>query len=117
MATPPDTACPFCQPDPERIIFENPIVIALWDAFPVNRGHALIIPRRHVPNWFDASAEERVALMAAVDEARDLIIARFAPDGFNIGINVGELESDVVIVVDVDDSLRKDLEANLLVAC
>ena len=44
---------------------------ALWDAFPVNRGHALIVPRRHVPTWFDASAEERVALMAAVDEARE----------------------------------------------
>ena len=42
-------------------------MIALWDAFPVNRGHALIIPRRHVPTWFDASAEERVALMATAD--------------------------------------------------
>jgi diadenosine tetraphosphate (Ap4A) HIT family hydrolase len=71
------------------MIFENPLVVALWDAFPVNRGHALIVPRRHVPTWFDASAEERVALMAAFDEARDLIVARFAPDGFNIGINVG----------------------------
>jgi diadenosine tetraphosphate (Ap4A) HIT family hydrolase len=54
---PCDTACPFCQPAPERIVFENPLVIALWDAFPVNRGHALIVPRRHVPSWFDASAE------------------------------------------------------------
>ena len=68
------TACPFCQPARERIIFEDLLVIALWDAFPVNRGHALIVPRRHVPTWFDASAEERVALMAAVDEARDIAI-------------------------------------------
>ena len=69
---------------------------ALWDAFPVNRGHALIVPRRHVPTWFDASAEEQVALMAAVDEARDLIVARFAPDGFNIGINVGQAAGQTV---------------------
>jgi diadenosine tetraphosphate (Ap4A) HIT family hydrolase len=88
--------CPFCQPARERIIFEKTLVVALWDAFPVNRGHALIIPRRHVPTWFDASAEERVALMAAVDEARDLIVARFAPDGFNIGINVGQAAGQTV---------------------
>ena len=55
------TTCLFCQPARERIIFENPLVIALWDAFPVNRGHALIIPRRHVPTWFDASAELGIA--------------------------------------------------------
>ena len=48
MTTPTVTACPFCHPAPERIIFENPLVIALWDAFPVNRGHALIVTRRHV---------------------------------------------------------------------
>ena len=90
------TACPFCQPARDRIIFETPLVIALWDAFPVNRGHALIVPRRHVPTWFDASAEERVALMAAVDEARELIVARYAPDGFNIGINVGAAAGQTV---------------------
>ena len=90
MTTSPVTACPFCHPACEQIIFENPLVIALGDAFPVNRGHALIVPRRHAPTWFDASAEERVALMAAVDEARDLIVSRYAPDGLNIGINVLE---------------------------
>ena len=42
------TACPFCHPAREPIIFENPLVIAPWDAFPVNRGHALTVPRRHV---------------------------------------------------------------------
>jgi len=78
---PCEAGCPFCQPTSESVIFERPLVIALWDAFPVNRGHALIIPRRHVATWFDATDEERAALMAAVDEARELIIARFAPDG------------------------------------
>ena len=65
MKAPAGADCPFCLPARERIIFENPLVIALWDAFPVNRGHALIVPRRHVPTWFDASAEERVALAVA----------------------------------------------------
>ncbi len=64
LTMPCDTDRPFCHPAPARIIFGNPLVVALWDAFPVNRGHALIIPRRHVPTWFDASAEEQVALMA-----------------------------------------------------
>jgi len=61
MTTPAVPGCPFCHPARERIVFENPLVVALWDAFPVNRGHALIVPRRHVPTWFDASAELGIA--------------------------------------------------------
>jgi diadenosine tetraphosphate (Ap4A) HIT family hydrolase len=62
----------------------------------VSEGHLLIVPRRHVPTWFDASEEERAAITTAVDRGRELIESRHHPDGFNIGINVGEAAGQTV---------------------
>ena len=51
--------CPFCNPDPERvIILENDVVYSTYDKFPVSEGHALIIPKRHCSAYFDLSNEE-----------------------------------------------------------
>ena len=85
-----DIACPFCRPHADRVFYVSDLVFGLWDAFPVSAGHALLLTRRHVSDWFDASAEERQALTDAVDAARQVIGAKHAPDGFNIGVNVGE---------------------------
>lgn len=89
-------ACPFCAPDAARVFYRDSLVIGLWDGFPVTPGHALLIPTRHVPTWFDASAEERSALMRAVDAARLAIESNFGADGFNIGINSGQAAGQTV---------------------
>lgn len=81
--------CPFCDVDPDRVILGDEVVLALWDAFPVSDGHALIVPRRHAETWFDATREEQQSLLAAIDRVREAIEERHRPDGFNIGINVG----------------------------
>ncbi len=94
MTTP--AQCPFCFPAEDRIAFEDRLTRALWDAFPVSEGHLLLVPRRHVPTWFDATAEEKAALTAAIDRGRELIASRHSPDGFNIGINVGEAAGQTV---------------------
>ncbi len=59
--------CPFCEPDASRVFYRDPLVTGLWDAFPVSEGHALLVPRRHVAAWFDATREEQDALIRAVD--------------------------------------------------
>lgn len=59
-------------------------------------GHALVTPRRHVAGWFDASPEEQAALMRSLDIARAKILTLYEPDGFNIGINVGEVAGQTV---------------------
>ena len=94
MTTP--APCPFCFPAEDRIAFEDRLTRALWDAFPVSEGHLLLVPRRHVPTWFDATAEEKAALTAAIDRGRELIASRHSPDGFNIGINVGKAAGQTV---------------------
>ena len=81
--------CPFCTPDPGRVFFEGTHVYALWDAYPVSDGHALIVPRRHVGSWFDATSEEQAELHQAVSLVREEIEASRRPDGYNMGINDG----------------------------
>lgn len=81
--------CPLCFPSADIVIYESPLVIGFWDGFPVSPGHTLLVPRRHVASWFDATAEEKAALVQAIDSAKPLIEQRFTPSAYNIGINAG----------------------------
>jgi diadenosine tetraphosphate (Ap4A) HIT family hydrolase len=93
---PPSTACPFCAPPEARVFYRSDIVVGLWDSYPVSPGHALLVPCRHVPTWFDASENERAALLALLDVAKAEIDKRFRPDGYNIGINCGAAAGQTV---------------------
>jgi diadenosine tetraphosphate (Ap4A) HIT family hydrolase len=83
--------CPFCNIDSERdLIVESATAYAIYDKFPVNDGHALIIPKRHCASYFDLSFKEQAACMFMLNKVREVVSKRFNPDAFNIGINVGE---------------------------
>ena len=88
--------CPFCSLPPERILGENDKAIWLQDGFPVSPGHSLLITKRHVASFFEATAEERVALLALLDQAHQTVQESNAPDGFNIGVNVGAAAGQTV---------------------
>jgi diadenosine tetraphosphate (Ap4A) HIT family hydrolase len=94
---PPAMQCPFCQPDPDRIVARNEFAIAVTDGFPVNPGHTLIVPLRHVASWFDATPEEQAALFALLAEVRAELDATLHPAGYNIGINVGAAAGQTVM--------------------
>ena len=82
--------CPFCAPDGTHVFSnDHPLVLCLWDGFPVSPGHALVVARRHVSDWFEATRDEQVALLEGVTLARAAIERLHAPDGFNIGVNSG----------------------------
>ena len=89
--------CPFCSPDSDRVFYRDLLVIGLWDGFPVTPGHALLVPIRHVSSWFEASIEERMALTRAIDAARLAIESNFGADGYNIGVNNGEVAGQTVL--------------------
>ena len=81
--------CPFCEPDVSRIFYDDdPMFLCLWDGFPVSPGHALVIPRRHVASWFDATPQEQACLLKGIEVAKREIEKQYQPNGFNIGINV-----------------------------
>jgi diadenosine tetraphosphate (Ap4A) HIT family hydrolase len=80
--------CPFCG-EP-TVVIENELAFAHYDSYPVNPGHCLVITRRHVAEYFQATAEEKAAILALVDEMKTIIDAEYKPDGYNIGVNIGE---------------------------
>ncbi len=88
--------CPFCPPRYDSIFHEGNLVIGVWDAFPVTPGHALIVTRRHVASWFDATSDEKNELLEAADVARKLILRRVGAEGFNIGVNIGAAAGQTV---------------------
>lgn len=88
--------CPFDDPPAERVFYEDDLVRCLWDAYPVSDGHALVITRRHVPTWFDATAEELGAVLNGIEQARREIEKTHRPDGYNIGTNAGEAAGQTV---------------------
>lgn len=81
--------CLFCCLPESRVLLRNETAIVVRDAFPVTRGHTLVIPLRHVESFFDTSAEERAAMFELLDAAKQLLQAEYAPAGFNIGIKDG----------------------------
>jgi superfamily II DNA or RNA helicase/HKD family nuclease len=100
--------CPFCLPTPESVFYESPLVLGFWDHFPVNRGHALLIPRRHVATWFDASRAEHNALLDGIEAAREIIDRTYNPAGYNIGVNVGHAGGQTVFHLHVHVIPRYD---------
>ena len=82
------TDCIFCNPRRE-ILAENAHALAFFDSYPVSRGHALVVPKRHALTVFELADEEYADCFRLVLPLKELLRARFAPDGFNVGANCG----------------------------
>jgi diadenosine tetraphosphate (Ap4A) HIT family hydrolase len=89
--------CPFCNPDKSRIILANDHAMAIYDGFPVTPGHSLIVPKRHIASFFEATREEQAAVLDLLAEMRQLLLKERNPDGFNIGINDGTAAGQTVM--------------------
>jgi diadenosine tetraphosphate (Ap4A) HIT family hydrolase len=85
MSEHPD--CPFCG-DPKKVI-ENELAFAHYDTYPVSNGHCLVITRRHVAEYFQATVAEKAAIWELVDQVKPIIDRDFGPDGYNVGVNIG----------------------------
>lgn len=94
-----DIHCPFCQPVSVLLSNESAMVIA--DKYPVTPGHLLIIPRRHIADFFELTAQERAAVNELLEISRQYLLKQYSPDGFNIGINCGRAAGQTVMHVHV----------------
>ncbi len=88
-------ACPFCIPEGE-LLLETETEYAMLDKFPVSKGHTLIIPKNHRANYFDLSLKEQTNCLALLNQVKGILTKRFNPDGFNVGINIGEAAGQTV---------------------
>jgi superfamily II DNA or RNA helicase/HKD family nuclease/diadenosine tetraphosphate (Ap4A) HIT family hydrolase len=89
--------CPFCKIDLKRVAFSDWHGDAIWDSFPVNPGHMLIVPRRHAATWDELTDHEKAWAWSAVDQAFALIRAGHSPEGFNVGFNLGAAAGQTVL--------------------
>lgn len=90
-------ACPFCDLARDRLVWSDELVVAVRDGYPVSPGHTLIVPRRHVATWFDATPDEQRAMFAAIAELRRQLDDELRPDGYNVGFNAGEAAGQTVM--------------------
>jgi len=88
--------CIFCELPAERIHFESELWVVVRDGFPVSPGHTLIIPKRHVSDYFEINEDEHRALQSVITIAKDDLDKELNPDGYNIGINCGEVAGQTV---------------------
>ena len=83
--------CPFCLNNlNSEILLENNFSYAIYDKFPVSKGHILIIPKQHNSNYFDLSLEEQKECLILLNNAKKILDKEFKPDGYNIGININK---------------------------
>jgi len=93
-------SCLFCDlqlNDRKRIIAENELAYAVHDGFPVTEGHTLLIPKRHVADYFGLVQAEVHAINRLMTEQKKLLKeADQTIEGFNIGMNCGEVAGQTI---------------------
>ena len=91
------TNCPFCKRIQEKNVFvDGDTAVTLSDGLPISPGHSLIVPWRHVANFFDLSPEEQTAVWTMVGTVRRMLDEQYRPDAYNVGINVGDVAGQTV---------------------
>lgn len=86
-----DSLSPFLVGNETRaLIVETATVFSFYDKYPVTEGHALIVPKRLVSNYFDLTLKEQMACWIVANKVKTILQEKFNPDGFNIGININE---------------------------
>ena len=88
---------PFLARPREEWLASNSLAFAIRDPYPVAPGHTLIIPRRPIATWFEATREEKLAIVELLDVVKDRLDAEFHPDGYNVGFNVGAAAGQTVM--------------------
>ncbi len=74
---------------PDRVLYQSPAGLALFDAFPISEGHTLVIPRRHICSIYELTPAEQSDLWTLVAQVRQALIDRYDIESFNIGVNDG----------------------------
>ena len=80
--------CELCKSD--MALFGDDNAFVRYDNNSLSKGHVLVVPRRHVADFFDMTSAEKGSVLALLARAKVHISEEHAPDGYNIGVNVGK---------------------------
>lgn len=87
---------PFYPIATDRVIMETANCLAFFDGYPVSEGHALVIPHDPVLSLFELDDKVQAEVWDTVSRVRTILEERFAPDGFNIGVNDGQAAGQTI---------------------
>ena len=94
----PNNPCLFCNIKESGLADENQFAYASYDSYPVTDKHCLIIPKRHVKDYFDLTEEEIVACNQLIKKIKKDIEKKDASvKGFNIGTNSGKIAGQSIM--------------------
>jgi ATP adenylyltransferase len=93
-----EKGCVFCELDEERIVASNTLAVAIHDRHPVTPLHSLVIPRRHVVDYFDLHDSEVRAIHRLIEQVRvGIVDSDSSVRAFNIGVNSGRIAGQTVL--------------------
>ena len=94
----PNNPCLFCNVEKSGCAHENELAYASYDSYPVTEHHCLIIPKRHIKDYFDLSNKELVACNDLIQIVKDEIIKKDpSVKGFNLGTNIGKVSGQSIL--------------------
>lgn len=89
--------CKFCEKiEKDRIILETSEWIAFYDAYPVTKGHILLVSKEHFETFFDLPDRLKDSLLFRINDIKEILNNKFHPDGYNIGCNCGEAAGQTI---------------------
>ncbi|MBN1552721.1 HIT family protein [bacterium] len=88
--------CPFCSINSKEIILQNELCQAIYDRYPVSRGHMLILPKRHFADFFDITDSEMLMACHLIKMCQIELNCLYQPGGFNIGVNIGKTAGQTI---------------------
>ena len=94
----PNNPCLFCNIKDSGSVHENELAYASYDTYPVSKYHCLIIPKRHIKDYFDLTKQELLACYELVKIIKDEIINKDETvKGFNLGTNIGQVSGQSIL--------------------
>ena len=94
----PNNPCLFCNIEKSGCAHENELAYASYDSYPVTEHHCLIIPKRHIKDYFDLSNKELVACNDLIQIVKDEITKKDPSiKGFNLGTNIGKVSGQSIL--------------------
>ena len=94
----PNNPCLFCSIKESGLADENTLAYASYDTYPVSKWHCLIIPKRHVKDYFELTNDEVIACNDLIKIIKEKVLLKDPlVKGFNIGINVGKIAGQSVL--------------------
>ena len=90
--------CLFCDIKKSGCVHENKLAYASYDSYPVSEHHCLIIPKRHIKDYFDLSNDELVACNELIQIIKKEITKKDpSVKGFNLGTNIGKVSGQSIL--------------------